>query len=67
MGWADTIGRLTKFKSSYVFFGQYNSLILFGVSITGLKTVAIEEQAISWYSTGENFLNEGSLGKDREI
>jgi hypothetical protein len=29
--------------------------------------VAIEEEAISWNATGKKILNEGFLGKDREI
>jgi hypothetical protein len=66
MGWADTIGRLTNFKRGYEFFGQYNSLILAEIAIPGLKTVAIEEEAISWNATGKKILNEGFLGKDRE-
>jgi hypothetical protein len=29
--------------------------------------MAIEEKAISWNATGKKILNEGFLGKDREI
>ncbi len=42
MGWADTKGRLTKFKRGYEFFGQNNSLIFAGIAIPGLKTATIE-------------------------